>query len=301
MQKQPNSVFHAIFDDAFSYDYSVKVNFERKPVPLEVNDVTALHYHNTLELGYCEKGEGVCYINDKEYPFQAGDVHIAFPYQPHLAKNKEGQVSEWYWLNLDCEKILDKGGFTDKTRVEKWMTTEMALCGIFNKDEHREINRLVKSLIFSAWDNPKTTPFHSEIICSYLYTLILTLLRESYDKPKLPLSRNPKLMAISPALIKINDAVASGEAIHTPELAAQCAMSVTHFRRIFNEVIGVAPKEYITSCFIRKGEKLLITSDCSILDISTKCGFSEVSGFNRAFSQKNNMTPTEFRKKYRKA
>ena len=300
MRKQPNNVFHAFYEEAFPYSYAVKINFEKKPKPLSVNEVTALHYHKSLELGYCESGTGICYIDNDEYPFEAGDVHIAFPYQPHLAKNNPGCTSEWYWLNLDCEKIFEKGGFTDKTKVEKWMTTEMALCGIFRASQYKEINRLVKSLIFSAWDNPQTTPFHSEIICSYLYTLMLTLRRESYGKPKVPLARNPKLIALSPAFTLIDESVHAGEAVHTPELAAACNLSVTHFRRIFNEVMGVAPKEYITDCFLKKAEKMLMTANDSILDIATSCGFMEVSGFNRAFSAKHQTSPSEFRKKYRK-
>ena len=129
---------------------------------------------------------------------------------------------------------------------------------------------------------------------------MLTLRRESYGKPKLPLARNPKLIALSPALVLIDDSVHAGEVVHTPELAAACNLSVTHFRRIFNEVMGVAPKEYITDCFLKKAEKMLIDANDRILDIATSCGFMEVSGFNRAFSSKHQMSPQEFRKKYRK-
>ena len=51
------------------------------PVRLMVYDVSYLHFHKNIELGYCVSGEGISYVDGKEYPFYAGDVQIIFPYQ----------------------------------------------------------------------------------------------------------------------------------------------------------------------------------------------------------------------------
>ena len=45
-----------------------------RPYPLEVYDITSLHFHDTLELGVCSEGQGVCRVEDREYPFCEGDV-----------------------------------------------------------------------------------------------------------------------------------------------------------------------------------------------------------------------------------
>jgi AraC-like DNA-binding protein len=75
-------------------------------------------------------------------------------------------------------------------------------------------------------------------------------------------------------------------------------MSVSTFRRTFNSVIGIAPKEYILRCCIKKAEKLLITTNDNILRIGQASGFPDPSAFNRQFMKKNGISPLQFRKKY---
>ena len=39
-----------------------------RPYPLEVYDITSLHFHDTLELGVCSEGQGVCRVEDIGHP-----------------------------------------------------------------------------------------------------------------------------------------------------------------------------------------------------------------------------------------
>ncbi len=299
MRKCPNTDLPAVYVDADAYDYSDPARIDRRAVPLEIYEVDYLHYHSTMEIGLCDSGEGFCYVEDNIYPFRAGDVQIVFPFQRHLSRSTTSAPSNWYWLNLDCNAILERGGFTDFARIEGWISTQMALCGIFSKQEHPEINRLVKALILSIWDDSRETPYYGELVCSYLYTLIFELLRASYALPKLSLPLNKKLFAVSPALMRIRQAVTRGEPVHTAELAAACSMSDTNFRRVFCEAVGMPPKKYIMKCRIKKAEHLLLATDETILAISEQVGFADVSGFNRQFMQKNGMSPSQFQKKYK--
>ena len=51
------------------------------PHPLEVYDITYLHFHDNLELGVCVSGQGACQVEGVLYPFSAGDVQVIFPFQ----------------------------------------------------------------------------------------------------------------------------------------------------------------------------------------------------------------------------
>ena len=44
--------------------------------PLEVYEITYLHYHAVLEMALCTEGSGVCVVEGVEYPFRAGDVQM---------------------------------------------------------------------------------------------------------------------------------------------------------------------------------------------------------------------------------
>ena len=43
---------------------------------------------------------------------------------------------------------------------------------------------------------------------------------------------------------------------------------------------------------------MLITTEYSIMNISTECGFNNISYFNKLFKEKFNLTPKEYRRKY---
>jgi AraC-like DNA-binding protein len=46
-------------------------------------------------------------------------------------------------------------------------------------------------------------------------------------------------------------------------------------------------------------KQMLAETDCSIGEIVEKCGFSDNSNFSRAFRKLTNMSPSDFRKKYK--
>ena len=46
--------------------------------PLEVFDITYLHFHSVLELGVCFSGRGTCVVEGERMPFEQGDVQVVF-------------------------------------------------------------------------------------------------------------------------------------------------------------------------------------------------------------------------------
>jgi len=73
-------------------------------------------------------------------------------------------------------------------------------------------------------------------------------------------------------------------------------VSECYFRRIFKEKYGMAPKEYITSLRINKAKQLLKEGNLSVSEIASKCGFSNVFYFSRAFKSQTHSAPGEYMK-----
>ena len=80
-------------------------------------------------------------------------------------------------------------------------------------------------------------------------------------------------------------------------LADMCHLSVTHFRRTFNTIMGISPLEFVNNTRIEHACLLLSSTDSSILEIAEQVGFHSVSSFNRAFVKLMDCSPREWRKR----
>lgn len=268
--------------------------------PLEINDFTYLHFHDCFEIGYCVSGKGICLVEDRQYPFQEGDVEIVFPFQKHLSRNCENESSKWYWLTFQPYALMEKIGFSGGVNIEQLVFNEMGLCGIFSPKQYPEIVTLVEQLFRELLENNHRSPYHAEFCSLYVYQLFISLARLSAALPKLKIERGGNLQSVSHALDTISQSVRSANVPSVEMLASSCNMSVSNFRKVFRKVTGLSPKDYITKCFVNKAQQLLLTTDKSISDICAESGFGDISWFNRQFFAKTNMTPSAFRKRYSK-
>jgi AraC-like DNA-binding protein len=76
-----------------------------------------------------------------------------------------------------------------------------------------------------------------------------------------------------------------------------CGMSLSTFKRNFNEFYSESPKKYILAEKIEKAKQLLVTKENRISDIAYDCGFETVPTFNKNFKSLIGQSPSEFRKK----
>ncbi|GAB6181252.1 response regulator [Desulfotomaculum defluvii] len=71
-----------------------------------------------------------------------------------------------------------------------------------------------------------------------------------------------------------------------------------YFSRIFKKEVGVSYIDYINKLKIEYACKLLETTNYPAYRISSECGFTDPSYFNRVFVQQMNMTPKAYRTKH---
>ena len=79
------------------------------------------------------------------------------------------------------------------------------------------------------------------------------------------------------------------------ELAADAAMSPFHFLRVFEQVVGVTPAQYILRTRLRRAAVELRGSTESVATIAGDCGFADLSTFNRQFRRVMGVSPNQFR------
>jgi AraC family transcriptional regulator len=78
-------------------------------------------------------------------------------------------------------------------------------------------------------------------------------------------------------------------------LAAEVAMSQFHFLRVFEQVVGVTPGQYLLRRRLHRAATRLRQSGESIAAVALECRFEDLSTFNRQFRRAFGLTPGAYR------
>ncbi|AIQ46686.1 transcriptional regulator [Paenibacillus sp. FSL R7-0273] len=91
-----------------------------------------------------------------------------------------------------------------------------------------------------------------------------------------------------------------GEDIKLDTLAEVSSFSKYHFSRVFSAIIHKSPMNYLTERRLHHAVTYLRSTNKTMLDISSLCGFSSLSSFNAAFKREFGTTPSAMRKSEQK-
>ena len=264
------------------------------------NPITMLHVHDCLEVGYCFDGRGVFVIEDKVFPFSAGDVSVINNHEMHLAQSVPGTVSHWTWLIMDPVRLV---GFLPQGDSEALRFD--SLCGpkfvnLMTARDQPEIIAVTRQLIE---ESTHQRPGYQTAIRALVWQLMVLLhrlpagghrtARNAQERKVFQAAARANLGRIGAALEHL--ARHCAEPIAIPALAALCHTSVTNFRRLFRQATGLSPHQYLTHLRLQMASTLLAGTDRKILDISQAVGYETLSSFNRHFLHAFGMAPRQWR------
>ena len=87
------------------------------------------------------------------------------------------------------------------------------------------------------------------------------------------------------------------EPINLEFIAEKCGLSTSYFSRKFKEQTGTNYIDVLTDIRIREAQKLLGTTDLSIMEIIEEVGYCDDKHFRKLFFKVTGMKPREYRKK----
>lgn len=80
------------------------------------------------------------------------------------------------------------------------------------------------------------------------------------------------------------------------DVLASCAgVSQAHFRRLFQEAVGMPVHRYVLTTRLEQARRLLTLSEMPIAHIAQECGFSSQSHLTACFRSTHAVTPAQFR------
>lgn len=239
--------------------------------------VDDMQFHNHFEFGLCLDGQGVFFIDNKMIQFSKGNVSIIPPGTLHFAQSMDSHPSHWLFIALD---------------VGLPSVSTSGICPNILFDKHMEsaINQLVEEL-------EKKEKGYKQIVTKLLDVLLIRARRKNFDAAEL-FNFDDGISTVYPAIEHI--AQHYQEEIRMAELADKCNMSLTQFRRKFEQITGITPLKYLISMRLRMASILLCHTDRKVADIAYDVGYNTLSSFNRHFKESYKHIPKDYRTIYKK-
>lgn len=254
---------------------------------------TPLHYHPHYELVWIKKGFGIRVVGDHIDQFKEGDMVLMGPNLPHTWENDKIYYEEGSTLKVDVyvlhfmdEIITYLHRFPELSGIKDILAqSQRGLC-ITGTTNH-ELSKIIKQLFVS-----------SSIERIILFLRVFQLLENSKDIALLSSSDFAHFFSEqkSDRLRKVYEFMSKNfdRNIQIEEVSNIACMSPTAFCRYFKQKTGQSFISYLNNFRLGYARNLLNGNKYKISIVAEKCGFQDISYFNRMFKQKNNMTPTEY-------
>jgi len=92
--------------------------------------------------------------------------------------------------------------------------------------------------------------------------------------------------------------IANDLAVET--LASRLGMSARNFARTFKRETDMTPGDYVEAVRVDAARRMLEEGDVPLKRVAALCGFNDQSAFRRAFVRRINVTPVEYRSRFRR-
>ncbi len=266
--------------DAVAIDPDLGISHATHGTYSPSQQLTQLHYHDSLEIGYCYEGSGVFLVDGHVLPFESGCASIIAPRALHIARSSASAPSQWRFLNLDPARLAG-------TADAPWLGAPLGLGerSILGAHDASGLPRIVRELIEES-DNRDAAM--AQAVRGLAQCLLARLSRMNPQR----LSRDAK--AVSAALERIVAGYA--QPVDNAQLAAVCGMAPSTFRRAFQRAVGRPPGDYVHALRIQMAALRLRTSSHAVLDIALSVGYESLSAFNRQFKTRLGCSPRDYRK-----
>lgn len=113
-----------------------------------------------------------------------------------------------------------------------------------------------------------------------------------YAKPLLPTAGSEKIVHSIIQYIQTHYC----ENISASSLAERFSLSANYISNLLKQELGIRYNDYITQLRLNHAKELLLSTNQSVKDITTSCGYFSQSHFTKLFMEHMGCTPTEYRK-----
>lgn len=242
------------------------------------------HTHKCSELFYILEGKGAFLIENKKYPVEMNDLVFINPNILHTEIGQKAFPLKYVVLGIEgLEWISGDEGESVNYRILSF------------KNRRSQILFFLQNMLSEV--TGKLPGYHT--MCQRYMDILILLLNRQTNFSVSTITVNKKATGLCDSVRRYID-THYWETITLDVLAAVFHSNKYHIVHLFTEEFGTSPIQYLITKRIEEGEKLLLTTDYSMVQISRFCGFSSPSYFSQIFKKQKNCSPKEFRKTVKK-
>ena len=283
--------------------YEKRYRRDGVPVPIQclrmhqsaVRENIVLHYHDYTELLFGISGIANAYVGNECYSLTPGSMVIVHDHELHDV-NGTGDPSEYIVVKF-LPSILLTGEQTVSEYSYALLLMQNSHKGkIYFRPEELE-GTSVPTLFSHLMDEWDAGRFGYELSLRADVTVIfLHILRKWQEQ-------NPDLAeeTVTPVQSRLlQSAITYIERNFSDMTEEGCALALgvspSYLSRIFKRGMKVSFSSYVNGVRLKEAERLLISDDMSITEISENVGFSTVSYFISMFRARHGVTPSKYRR-----
>ncbi|MDA3927215.1 MAG: AraC family transcriptional regulator [Kiritimatiellae bacterium] len=249
---------------------------------------TTEHVHpGCLEVSFCQRGSLVFESAGHTFDFLPGKIFVSQPDEWHrLRTNPKGLVMYWLFFRFPAEGGCLLGLPPDESR---WL--DQALRSFAHRlfDGTARVRQAFQRFFMFYDTLPAGTAHRRLELKNTAMELLLALIEASEIQ-----SRESHADRIEPLLMEMQ---AHPELpFHIDDLARKCSLSASALTTLFKQTTGLPPHAFLLGCRIKRAKEMLDITGTSILQISSKLGFSSSQHFATHFKKETGLTPSEFRR-----
>lgn len=230
-----------------------------------------------LFLNFITKGKGT--VNG--IPFSKGQLYYTLPLQAHTVESDPKEPYASAWMSIEGTYAQDIINELKKLSADKLPLIEAP----------SDIMKLTKTLLYETNLGEMSLANLKALISFYL-----SFVTPTADEDHIyagTTTKTAKLIKESKSYVRKNL-----KSVSVASMAAAQHYNKKYFSRVFTEVMGMTPIEYITDCRLEWAKNSLIHSNLSIAEITEAIGYNHRNGFYIAFRKKYGCNPTEYRKNH---
>jgi len=253
------------------------------------------HRHTYFEVCLVgDWGGGIFTVEGDPLTIGPGDLFIARPGIVHRIQNTGERGMELYWVSFSWP--VDPSGVSARKASEsETLLRAFSESPVLIRRDDGSLRHAWDALRFAA-AGPETlgkTAQLNSMAAAVLLTLAQMGCGEGLPAPPPPNhddSDRPARLAVRYIHDNLN------RPLGVEEVADHVHLSARHLARLFRELTGSSPSEYIETARLTRARHLLAHSDRSITEIAKATGYEDVRYFSRVFRARHGQNPTEFRR-----
>ena len=245
------------------------------------------HLHSYMEFFQLKSGSCTYHVNGKEFRLSPGDIFIAAPGESHRTRYEGTAACERTIIYCDTAVLGEEYLSSHKDLMDKLSVSGKILVV---KKGLEQIERLMDVMLT---ENNLPDDYSFENLVLLFKQILIWVQRYGIFISEQIDSGTDFDETIEATMKLVAEEYANN--ISLADVAARINLSPTYLSKKFRLVTGKTFSEYVNYIRLRQATQMLLTTDDSITEIATKCGYNSSNYFKDCFRKKFGVSPRTYK------